>query len=665
MNKVIKLICLFLFFTCTIFAQTPQFQWVKGGGSSGTGWGNNPAMESAKWLGCDAKGNIYGMSSLFDFDIKIDTSLRANGWGYDDFVVFSYRCDGSLRWVRYFGSNFIDYTGGMTVDSNGNVFVSGFVATSYGGDAYFGDSIIPVNPNVNRGTFCAKLDSNGHTVFISFLDTPTGSAGCNILQMETDNVGNQCILIKFNISGNWGNNTTVSKGYYITKVDKNNGNVLILIKLDFNTTDDIAWKVIYLGVDDINNYYLNTQVGDTVFIGNQIATAYWNGSNHYANSVLAKFSISGNLIWYKELGGIYTQKTEKLLMGKPFFIHNKIYISGNTNNHVSIFGDTIINTYSDGFFDDRLPFIASFNCNNGDFIKLKHLYCTGYTNLGNCYFTISDKIYLANLSGGKTLLSQTDTIKPYSPLYGRAYPYIVAIDTNLNQFDWGVATRVSGDYTRIEALTVDRNCNLIVGGQTTDSIYDSFGSAYKCRGGSSDFFVAKISTSNNCNCTLSLPNPSLVSINNKIVTVKANATNPMDSLYWFWGDGSKTKYVNQNTNISHTYANGGNYTIILRSYNFCGTKDAMLPINGLGMIEENLIYLNIYPNPVNSIITLENPYQSDMFFKLYSITGILLFKETFKESSVSIDMSPYDKGIYIAEITLADGRKTVKKIIRD
>jgi len=656
------LIALLLFASTFLSAQTPKFQWVKGGGSQSDGW-SSTTMESCKWLGTDARGNVYGMSSIFNSSIQIDTSIIAEGWGYDDFAVFSYRFDGSLRWVRYYGSTSIDHTGGLTVDQNGNVFVLGQVTVSSYTDGHYGDTTVLANPYMNRGTFVAKLDSNGKTTWLSFLDPPTASPGNWALQMEADNQGNQCVLIRFTSTGMWGNYTIPQKGYYIIKVDKNNGNTMNVTKLEFNATDNFSSDVLYMNVDEMNNYYLNAQVGDTVFIGNNIATANYSSGIPRANSVFVKYSSTGNFLWYKELGGIFSNYTEKLFFGKPLILNNKVFISGCTQNNTNIFGSIVNNPYIDSPAA-IIPFIACFNKDNGNFISLKHLYNTELTNRESIV-VVSDKIYLSNISLGKVLLSSTDTIKPYGGEYSKAYPFIVVIDTNLTQFEWGIATKVTGDDSRIESLTVDNKGNIYAGGKVTDSIYNSFGSGIQSHGGSSDFFIAKIAVTNNCGCAVAQTFPQKVSLNNNVLIVKGTATGVIDSLYWYWGDGSSTKYITQNTNVSHTYSVGGNYSVSLRSYNYCGTKDSTIQITGVGITEQELKYLAAYPNPVSHILTIENPYQSSMQLSIYSITGKLLYSHQYQNYTTTIDMSPYEAGIYFVEMKLEDGRKAVRKVAKE
>lgn len=662
-KNYILAIVVIMFTTIVRTQTTPKFQWVRGGGSMGNTW-NQTAQESCKWIGTDARGNVYGMSSIFDYGIQIDTSYRPVGWGYDDFAVFSYRCDGSLRWVRYFGSSSQDLTGGYTVDLQGNSYVSGFVSVNYDWfeNGFFGDTTIIATPGMNCGNFIAKIDSNGHTVYVKFIDTPTFTLGLRIINMESDNQGNQCILVRFFNAGNWGNYTIPEKGFYIVRVNKDNGTIMDIVKPQLKVSDIFTGSDSGLSFDELNNIYFHAQVRDTVYIGNNVVTANFGGLNSSTNSVLVKYSPTGNLLWYKELGGIYSQYTEKLFFGKPIIKNNYVYISGTSQNNNNVFGDTINNPYM-GSPSNRIPMNMRFDKNSGDFVSLKHLYITKYT-LPLSATAISDKIYLANLTFGKVLLSPTDTIKPYSGTYDKAFPFVIAIDTNHSNFSWGIATRVTGDYTRIESMTVDLAGNIYVGGQVTDSIYDSFGSAYLSHGGAEDFFIAKISANNNCGCIKSQPYPQLLSTIGNTITVKGTATGLPDSLYWSWGDGNTTAYSSQNSVITHTYATGGNYNVCLHTLNYCGTKDSCIAITGLGVNEQELKYLKLYPNPVNSTFTIENPYQCSMQVNIRSITGRLLSSHHYHDTTATIDISHYENGIYFIEILLSDGRKAMKKIVK-
>lgn len=642
---------------------TPKFQWVKGGGSTGNSW-NNDHRESADWLGTDAHGNIYSMSSLMGFNIQIDTSSKPTGWGYDDLAVFSYNCEGNMRWVKYFGSWSQDRPGGFAVDLQGNSYVSGFVAVNYDWNVngHYGDTTVIAQPDMSWGNFITKLDSNGHTLWLKMLGNPVNDLFLTIVNVELDNTGNPCILIQFHTTGNWGGYTISEKGLYFVKVNKDNGNIISLIKPDLDICNIGASRfTVLFSFDESNSYFVNLQVDDTVKLGSNITILNTYPIDGYRKYLLIKLSANGNLIWYKELGGKFSNYTHRQMYGKPIIKNNKVYINGAAHNHISVFGDTINNPFLPTSFD-LVPMNLCFDKNNGNYISLKHFYNSEYCD--RFFYTyISDKIYMSGSAVGYVMLNATDTLKPYYHNY-KSNPFVIALDTNHTQFEWGIGTKVNSDDTRITSITTDLAGNIYAGGKVTDSLYDSFGRGYRTMGGEGDFFISKISTHNNCGCIKSQPYPQLLGINNKTIIVKGMASGLPDSLYWSWGDGTTTPYSAQNTNITHTYAVGGNYNVCLHTSNYCGIMESCLNINGVGINEQELKYMNVYPNPVNDILTIENPYQCSMQLNIYTIAGKLLYSNKYENYTTSIDMSNYEKGIYIVEMILADGRKAVKKLVR-
>jgi hypothetical protein len=638
-------------------AQTPQWQWVRGGGSQDN-CTNSGLFENCKWMGTDDRGNIYGMSSVFNYGIEIDTSVVPNGFGYDDFAVFSYRCDGSFRWVRYFGNNANDIPSGMITDNDGNSFIAGWVVSDqYAPAGHYGDTIIEPGTTLTPAAMVAKLDSNGHTCWISFGAMST-ITGYDFISVKPDNQGNICILTKFSGAITWGSFNIPEKGYYVVKFDKNNGNVIGVTKLNFNGNPNYCPSLIGFHIDTDNSYYLKDFLiyPDTIFIGDSILTSEVDG---VFTSVITKFSPNGNLSWFNYIKG--TSSGDNIGMSLIAIGDDYVYADGAGQNGTNFFGNVINNNNP----NILTPFVARFRKDNGSFVSFNHLNNSVYTAI-NVLATTSNSVLLAGLTGGCTLYNTNDTIKPFPTELNTGYPFVMEIDTALTHFNWGIATRSNTPNDALVYVMVVNNAgDIYAGGTFSDSLYDGFGHGISNKGGSSEFFVAKISTNNDCNCTTANPFPQLVGISGKTLTVTGTATGLWDSLYWNWGDGTSTKYLTQNTNASHLYTVGGDYSVCLRSYNSCGTKDACLQVAGVGIDEPELKYLNAYPNPVSNTLTIENPYQCAMQLSIYQLTGKLLFSKQYQNYSNTLDMSAYEAGIYFVEIKLADGRKAVRKVVKN
>ena len=156
----------------------------------------------------------------------------------------------------------------------------------------------------------------------------------------------------------------------------------------------------------------------------------------------------------------------------------------------------------------------------------------------------------------------------------------------------------------------------------------------------------------------------MINLLNNTLTVKGNATGTLDSLYWFWGDGTHTKYITQNTNVSHTYQNAGNYTVCLRTYNYCGSQDSCTHVTMVGINETELKEIKTYPNPVNKDLIIENPYYKPLKVTVYNSMGLLIYQKQYENQTITIDMSNYVNGVYILKLS-SDNGMLVRKIVKE
>ncbi|MFH2144309.1 MAG: PCMD domain-containing protein [Bacteroidota bacterium] len=85
----------------------------------------------------------------------------------------------------------------------------------------------------------------------------------------------------------------------------------------------------------------------------------------------------------------------------------------------------------------------------------------------------------------------------------------------------------------------------------------------------------------------------------------------------------------------------------------------------VGISEMNAISVNIFSNPAKDLICIQNiPVdQKDYSLAIYNSIGSIVYVKKFSnQSDLSVDVSSFNKGLYIVEL-IADSQKTVKKII--
>ncbi len=321
----------------------------------------------------------------------------------------------------------------------------------------------------------------------------------------------------------------------------------------------------------------------------------------------------------------------------------------------------------------RNKVIARFNKTTGTFIGAKNFWHNDVIS-DPIVFSYNDNLYLSGGGGILVILNQTDTIKPYTNDW-RDHPFVVQIDTSLSYFNWGVGVEALSNSTKLQMLSVsiDNNGNIILGGSITGPVVNSFGDTSQIIGGSTDFFIAKIATTNtNCGCKPVGPKPQMVSLYDKVLAVKGTTTIGADSLAWFWGDGTSTPYTQPGTTVSHTYAQGGSYTVCLRAYNICGLADSCFQVLNVG-VNELVIYnpeLVIYPNPFTNSLNIEIPENmTDARIVLYDLVGKQVLNINVPGNNhprtITLDTGSLGPGIYLIHLVSKGGGKYAGKVVRN
>ena len=75
--------------------------------------------------------------------------------------------------------------------------------------------------------------------------------------------------------------------------------------------------------------------------------------------------------------------------------------------------------------------------------------------------------------------------------------------------------------------------------------------------------------------------------------------------------------------------------------------------------------IQLYPNPTNGMIEIKSNNLNIKQIELYDIFGKLLIEKKSNDSTVTLDVSPYAKGMYLLRYTLSDDTQQTKKIIKE
>ncbi|MFN7913328.1 MAG: SBBP repeat-containing protein, partial [Bacteroidota bacterium] len=116
----VKAIAIILLFVMqSIYAQTPSWQWAFGVGSTGA--------EMATANATDAAGNLYTVGWYTSANITFGSITLTNpGLGTSDIFITKHSATGTALWAKTFGGSDGEIASSISLDSNGDIYVTGW-----------------------------------------------------------------------------------------------------------------------------------------------------------------------------------------------------------------------------------------------------------------------------------------------------------------------------------------------------------------------------------------------------------------------------------------------------------------------------------------------------------------------------------------------------------
>jgi hypothetical protein len=244
-------------------------QWVKVLGSSGMDYSGESFMTYCGGITTDSTGNIY----LSGYTTR---NLEGQNAGKKDVWIAKFDTNGNQTWIQQFGSSGDDYSTGIEVDNSGNIYLTGLASASLQG----------TNPGL-AGTWVAKLDNSGKQLWIK----PFGASGDDIsADLAIDQSGNVYVI---------GNTTNDLEGLnagetdvWLTKYDSNGNQKWIQ---QFGSSDsDLVHGI---GIDNSGNIYLAGDTEDDI--------DGLHSTNYTGDPWVTKFDTNGNQQWIRQFGSSF------------------------------------------------------------------------------------------------------------------------------------------------------------------------------------------------------------------------------------------------------------------------------------------------------------------------------------------------------------------------
>ena len=220
--------------------------------------------ESASAITLDSQGNAYITGSTAG-------KLGDTQFGGTDAFVCKLNTTGTVSWIRQFGTSGTDMGNAIKLDASGNIFVAGITTGKLGTNQFRG-----------QDNFLSKFDPNGQMLWTRQWGTTSDDTASG---MTLDQAGN--VFVVGYTYGKLGSASFGDLDMFLTKIDPA-GNVLWSQQYGTASADGAMG----VSVDDETNIYI---VGCTY--GSMGGSQLGNG-----DVILLKLSSTGTILWQRQFG---------------------------------------------------------------------------------------------------------------------------------------------------------------------------------------------------------------------------------------------------------------------------------------------------------------------------------------------------------------------------
>ena len=247
------------------------------------------AFERGWSISADGLGNVY-------FSSDTAGSLGGPNAGFEDVFLGKYDANGTLEWIRQFGTSGADWSrGGLSADGLGNVYISGLTTGNLGG------------PNAGEtDAFLGKYDASGTLAWIRQIGTSSRDKSSAV---SADGLGNA--YISGSTSGDLGGPNAGESDVFISKYDAS-GTLAWTRQLGTSASES-SYGV---SADGLGSVYISGITGGDL-----------GGPNAGEGDVfISKYDASGTLAWTRQLGTSESDSDS----GVSADALGNVYISGST-----------------------------------------------------------------------------------------------------------------------------------------------------------------------------------------------------------------------------------------------------------------------------------------------------------------------------------------------
>lgn len=596
----------------------------------------------AKGITVDNKGYVYvtgEFSGTMDADPGTGITNLVSAGSFDIFVE-KLDTSGNYVWAKGMGGGTSDASEAIALDASDNIYITGVVTGTADMDP--GTAVFNLTGG-NGSVFLEQLDASGNFVWAKNIgDAKSGTGSGTGTSLALDKAGNVFVTGRFKNTLDFdpGTGTSNLTGFvsgffngFVSKLD-GSGNMLWAKQIGGNAdcysnsvVIDTAGNVYAGGTFD---YTIDLDPGTAVF--NITDVSVTSGFNGY----IVKLDASGNYKWGKQL----ESTTSVQLIAMQADKGENIYCTG-------LFQGTTDFDPGAGVFNMSTPgmsvshnFLLKLN-DNGNFVWAQEDSCTNSIQADAIALDAQNNIYLAGNFSGTCDFDPGAGIATLTVLSGSSDMFV----QKLYQFKYGSdAQTACGSYV--------------------------FGSAtYTTSGVYKDTVTATLGMDSIITLTLTvnpMPNAGTITGANNLCAGSSiiltdavvggvwSATNTAVSV----SSGTVTGVVAGTTTISYTVTTLGcsasaTWVVAVKDCDL-GVPSKPAALDGV---------LSVYPNPVKDLIHIGG-IGTAMTYRLLNMVGSVLQSGNLDSASNVVNVSNVVSGMYILEVSNADGQKTINRLIK-
>ena len=456
-NYITAIALLVILLSGTLIAQNPLFRWARSAnGSNG---------DAAYDVAVDISGNSYLTGTFYTATLIFGTTILTNAHtGNGDMYVVKYDAGGNVLWAKSAGGTGDERGYKIALDRAGNCYITGYFSSS---TITFGTTTLTNAGLTNM--YIVKYDAGGNVVWAKSAGGTNNDYGSGI---AVDAAGNYYVTGAFSSSTiTFAPTTLTNAGGYDVFVVKYDVYGLVQWARRAGSTGNEGGGVIEVDAsgNSCETGYFNSS---TITFG---ATTLTNAGGN--DMFLVKYDASGNVVWAKGAGGTNYDAGD----GVAIDVSGNVYLSGYFSSSTITFGSTTLTNA--GIYD---MFVVKYDASG----IVQWAKRAGGTNSDDCSSITVDSS--GNIYAVGEFTSSTISFGAITLINaGGSDIYVVKYDGTGNVLWAKSAGGTVDDYGY--GIAVDASGNNYVTGAFS-SPFIAFGATTLTNVGSSDIFIAKLST---------------------------------------------------------------------------------------------------------------------------------------------------------------------------